>query len=370
MRSSALRHLVPLRLTLTGTHPPIWREVVVDHDLTLDELRSVVQSVFSVFDCRHHVFTDSLETPGWSRTRRRWGDRWTMIDFRDPTIIDATTARVGTVLSGNEPLYFTHSCDADWLVEIERGVDDIAPASASRSRIVAGEGRSPFPCARGPYEFEVLVAILDDPDHPDHALLRACVDAALGPWGSFDSTTLDINAVQARIDAPDAASAPTTGVMTSLAGRLPRLAVPGLRAHLAFAGIDLPIVVTTADAAMLTHDFGWLINRAAREGVPLRDGRVDDAFVAEACEALGREEQPLLQLVSAARRMRLLYSRNGRLVPKKAVVAAAAAPTTLWTTLAEAVHSVAIVPSMSRDLLLLAIADGSLGREGGVGRET
>jgi hypothetical protein len=48
MRSSALRHLVPLRLTLAGTHPEIWREVVVDHDLSLDDLRRIAQSVFPV----------------------------------------------------------------------------------------------------------------------------------------------------------------------------------------------------------------------------------------------------------------------------------------------------------------------------------
>ena len=367
MRSSALRHLVPLRLTLAGTHPEIWREVVVDRDLSLEDLRRVMQSVFPVFDCRHHLFTDALESSGWSRTRRRWGDRWTMIDFRDPTIIDETTARVGTVLSGNEPIYFTHSCDADWLVEIERGVDDIAPVSVPRSRIVGGERHSPFACARGPYEFEVLVAVLDDPGHPDHGSLQACVDAALGPWGSFDSETLDVDdAQQTCLDSPDDTPTRAAGVMQSLADRLPRLAAPGLRRHLAAAGIDLPIVVTTDDAAALTHHFRWLIQRAAREGVPLRDGKVDAAFVAEACEALHRDEQVVLHLVSAARRLRLLYSRNGRLVPKKVVVAAAATPTTLWTVLAEAVAGVSIVPSVIRDLLLLAIADGSLAREGGL----
>lgn len=290
-----------------------------------------------------------------------------MIDFRDPTIIDETTARVGTVLTGSEPIYFTHTCDADWLVAIERGVDDIAPASVPRSRIVSGERHSPFGCARGPYEFEVLVAVLDDPDHPDHEPLRACVDAALGPWGSFDPVALDIDAAQQTcIDSPDDAPSRASGVLQSLVDRLPRLAAPGLHRHLAAAGIDLPIVVTTDDAAALTHDFGWLIHRAAREGVPLRDGRMDDVFVAEACEALHRDERHVLGLVAAARRMRLLYSRNGRLVPKKAVVAATASPTTLWTTLAEAVAGLPVVPSVIRNLILLAIADGSLARDGGV----
>lgn len=367
MRSSALRHLVPLRLTLAGTHPEIWREVVVDHDLSLDDLRRIVQSVFPVFDCRHHIFTDSLESPGWSRTRRRWGDRWTMIDFRDPTIIDETTARVGTVLTGSEPIYFTHSCDADWLVEIERGVDDIAPASVPRSRIVGGERHSPFGCARGPYEFEVLVAVLDDPDHPDHERLRASVDAALGPWGAFDPVALDIDpAQQTWIDSPDETRRREASLLPSIVNRFPRLAVPGLHRHLAAAGIHLPLVVTTDDAAALTHDFRWLIDRADRDGVLLSDGTVDDAFVAEGCDALHRDQRYVLALVSTARRMRLLYSRSGRLIPKKAVVTAAASATALWTTLAEAIAALTVVPSMIRDLLLLAIADGSLARDGGV----
>ncbi|MFE5408655.1 hypothetical protein [Microbacterium sp. NPDC056569] len=367
MRSSALRHLVPLRLTLVGTHPEIWREVVVDHDLSLDHLRTMVQSLFEVFDCRHHIFTDSLESPGWSRTRRRWGDRWTMIDFRDPTIIDESTARVGTVMSGREPIYFTHSCDADWMVEIERGVDEMALASDPRSRVVGGERHSPFSCARGPYEFEVLVAVLDDPDHPDHALLRACLDAALGPWGIFDPAAVDIDAAQHTLtDAPDDTGTSATGVPQSLLHRLPRLAVPGLRRHLATAGIDLPIVVTADDAATLTCNFRWLIHVADRGGVPLRDGKVDRAFVEEGCEALHHDERYVLGLVAAARRMRLLYSRNGRLVPRKAVVAAAASATTLWTTLADGVAALSVVPAATRDLLLLTLADGSLARDGGV----
>ena len=369
MRSPAPRHAIALRLTLVGTHPEIFREILADDDLTLEQLREVVRAAFDCFECHHHLFTDNLEGGGWSRNRRRWGDRWTMIDFRDPTIIDEATVRVGSVFSGDAPIYFTHSCDANWLVEIERGVDQVVPASAPRTRVVAGEERAPLACTRGPFEHEVLVAVLADPEHPDHGALRVRLEAAVGPWGSFDPGAFDADAAQRHLDgivSPVPRGEETTGVLSSLIHRLPRLARPGMRNHIAAAGLDLPVLITADEAEQFTRAFRWLIQRAARGGVPLAEGHGDPAFVRECADALGWDVEEVQRLITASRQLRLLYPRSGRLLAKRSVVTATESPTTFWTGLAEAVTFSSQTDPTTRDLLLLAIADGTLplGRAG------
>ena len=163
MRSPALRHVIRLRLTLVGPVPEIWREVVVDRELSLADLRGIIRAVFDGQICRHHLYTDTLDSPVWSRSRRRWGDRLTMIDLRDPTIIDESTARIGRVLRDARPLYYGHTCEDGWLVEIEALEDDLVEASAPPARVTGGERRAPLACCRGAYEHAVLVGVLDRP---------------------------------------------------------------------------------------------------------------------------------------------------------------------------------------------------------------
>ncbi|MCP2636455.1 plasmid pRiA4b ORF-3 family protein [Microbacterium sp. HD4P20] len=371
MRSPSLRQVIPLRLSLLGTNPGIWREVIVDADLTLEELRQVVQSVFDGFPCRHHLFTDTLESPHWSHDRRRWGDRWTMIDFRDPTVIDAATARVGSAFRGSAPIFFTHTCDASWMVEIVAAADEMSMASEPRAGVVSGEGRSPFSCARGPYEHEVLTAMLNDPGDPRHDAVRTRIQQTVGPWGSYDPDVFDLGAAQRALEqsfVTERASARETGILASVVNDLPRLAQTGLRAHLEACALDLPVVVTADEAADVTRHFHWLIDRADRGDVLLEKGEVSPAFLAEGAAELDCHKDHVQLLVRAARQMRLLYRRTGKLLAKRAIVTAASSPTKLWAVLADSVTSFSIVDRRAGQLFLMAIADGSL-REAGAGLE-
>ncbi len=371
MRSSALRHVVRVRLTLVGPLPEIWREVHVDRDLTLADLRSIIQAVFEGQICRHHLFTDTLDSPKWSRTRRRWGDRWTMIDFRDPTVIDEATARIGRALREARPLYYGHTCEDGWLVEIEAHEDDLVAASAPPARVIGGERCAPLACCRGAYEHSVLVGVLEDPGHPQREALRSRIQRTIGPWSHFAPEEFDLAGAQRRLDdlglglalgTPEihaGRGARHPGPLQWLVQRLPRAARPGLERHLAASGIDLPTVITMDEAHAASREFGWVVSRAAIGGIPLLDGRVDPEFARAGADALGCSEERMLRLVAFAKRGRLLYSRGGRLRANKRAAAAAEDPSELWSVLAhELVHAVA--PQTSGDLLLLAIADGSL----------
>jgi len=367
MRSSALRHVVRLRLTLVGPLPDIWREVVVDRDLSLADLRSVIQAVFEGQTCDHHLFTDNLGSHTWSRTRRRWGDRWTMIDFRDPTVIEEASVRIGRVLREAGTLYYGHTCEEGWLVEIEAREDDLAAAAAAPVQVDGGERRAPLPCCRSPYEHAVLVGVLEDTGHPEHDALVRRLDRTLGPWAPFDPEEFDITDAQRRIDvlglgaapAPRRQSGTPHGRLDWLVARLPQPARPGFERYLAASGIDLPTVVTTDEARAATREFAWVVTRAAAGGIAVADGRAEPSVVRAGIEALGCHEERMQQLIAFAKRGRLLYLRNGRLVANKRSAAAAADPSRMWSLLAEDLVR-AVAPSQSGDLFLLAIADGSL----------
>lgn len=367
MRSPALRHVIRLRLTLVGPVPEIWREVVVDRELSLADLRSIITTVFDGQNCRHHLYTDTLDSPVWSRSRRRWGDRLTMIDLRDPTIIDESTARIGRVLRDARPLYCGHTCEDGLLVEIEAFEDDLVEASAPPARVTGGERRAPLACCRGGYEHAVLVGVLEDPDHPQHEALLGRIQRTVGPWSHFDPDELDLADAQRRLDILDlgprdvhAGQRPAhTGPLEWLVQRLPRAARAGLERHLAASGLDLPAVVTTEEARASTREFRWILARAAEGGIPLTGGNVDPDFVRAGAAALGCSEERMLRLVALSKRGRLVYARSGRLRANKRSAAAAQNPSDLWSLLARELVR-AIAPPTSGDLLLLAIADGSL----------
>lgn len=375
MRSSALRHVVRLRLTLVGPVPEIWREVVIDRDLTLADLRCVIQAVFEGQVCSHHLFTDSLTSPGWSRTRRRWGDRETMIDLRDPTVIDEATARISRVLREEQSLFYGHTCEDGWLVEIEQFEDDLVEASTPPARITGGERSAPLPCCRGAYEHAVLVGVLEDASHPEHEALRRRIARTFGPWSHYDPEEFDLDAAQRDLDAlrlcvgvpravdgrVPAVSAPHTtgGTLSWIVVRLPRPARAGFERHLAASGLDLPAVVTVEEAHAFTREFAWIVSRAARGGIPFADGTVDPSVVQECAEALGCDDDRTQRLVTIAKRGHLLYLRGGRLFANKRSTAAAENPVQLWSLLARDVVG-SVAPRISGELFLLAIADGSL----------
>lgn len=361
MRSSAVRHVTHLRLTLVGPVPEIRRDVAVDRNLSLADLHRIVLAVFDRPPCRHHLFTDTLDTRGWSRGRRRWGDRWTMIDLRDPNVIDEATACIGSVLHDSHTIYHGHTCTSDWIVEIEAGIDDIVPSSDPPARVLDGARRAPLPCCRRPYEHEVLVGVLADTGHPDHDAMRACLASTVGPWAHFDPEEFDLGALQRTLDGLFTRSE-SAEPLPGLVDRFPAAAQPGLRAHLVAAGVDLPAVVTADEADEMLRSFRWLIEYAGTAGLPLVDGAADPSVIVEAIRELGGDEARMLQVVTWARRLRLLYLRGGRLIAKKSVLAAAGSPFDLWTLLIHATMSGSLTGSSSttQALLLLAIADGSL----------
>jgi len=363
MRSPSLRHVIHLTLTLADQSSPLWREIAVDRELTLADLNRIVTGILGGPQCGHHLFADDVTGPDrMYSSRRRWGDRWTMIDFRDPTVIDEATARIGATLARAGTLFLTHTCDARWVVAIKAGVDDIVSAAEPPARVIAGEGRSPLPCSRSEYEHTVLVGTLDDPEHPDHAAFRDHLAWLRGPWADDETAAFDAMSAQESLDDLFGSSPSPEGPVLSFVSQLPRIAQSSARTHVAAAGLDLPTVVTADEIDEFVRLLRWIVRRAGAGGIPIHAGEVDGSFVTDAATVLAIDEHRLREAVAAAKRLHLLYSRHGHLLAKRSVLEEAGDASRFWSVLAASLTqggSLAASPEACQ-LLLLAMADGSL----------
>ncbi|GAA1465114.1 IS1096 element passenger TnpR family protein [Microbacterium thalassium] len=362
MPTAAVRHVIHLELTLADHDPAIVREVAIDQDLTLADLARVIPALFRGPLCERHVFASSPGSLRWSPLRRRWGDRRTLIDLRDPTLVDEATARIRSVLRSGEPLVFAHTCDPEFAVHIAPGRDDVVPAEHPAVRILRGERAAPLTCSRSPFHHEVLLAVLDDAEHPCSPALRASLAAAVGPWAAYDPEQFEPAAAQDAIaSVMDEERMPSyAGPLEMLVASLPHDARAGLRTHIASAGLELPAVVTADEAAHLLRELTWVLTAATGPGVPLADGGIYSATADEGAERLDTDPRHVAALFQAARSLRFMYVRSGRIITKKAVCKALGDPSTLWNLLADAVLRAPICRDHhAQSLVLLAIADGS-----------
>lgn len=365
MTTTIARQGILLRLTLADYTPEIWREVSVDAASTLADLRRIITRLFDCVDCHHHVFTDVHAASSWS-PRRRWGDRWTMIDFRDPTVIDEETASVERALRETGVLTFSHSCRTRALVTVETisEVEIVSTRPRGTAEVHAGSRSAPLPCCHGALEHDMLARVLADSTLALHDTLAAALETTLGPWASYTPDSFDPVAAQRALDdsaprPPATARAWRATTLDHLKGRLPRLARAGFDQHIVECALNLPPVVTADDAHQATEQFGWIIACASTGGIELVDGAPDPEVLRAGSEAFACDVQDIVNLIALARRAHLLYSRGGRLHANKRAIAASTNPVQLWTLLARDLigrHR----SGSAGDLLLLAIADGSL----------
>ncbi len=150
-----------IRLTLAGTDPPVWRLLEVPDVLSLHLFHLAIQIVMP-WENRHlYEYLIGGE---------RWGivgpaGYWPAMGVRD-----ARHATLADVLPG---VGFTFRYMYDWgdMWEHELTVEKVLPPGKSliRPRCTDGEGAAPPEDCGGTDGFYEMLAILEDPAHPDHA---------------------------------------------------------------------------------------------------------------------------------------------------------------------------------------------------------
>jgi hypothetical protein len=168
-----------LKVTLTGTKPPVWRRVLVDGAATLDELHEVIQAAFGWWN--YHLYDFEFG-------RTRYGIPDPDWDYGPPTR-DARRTRLDKVAEPGTSFAYTYDFGDNWKHKVT--VEKITPSTPDLvlPSCTGGERAGPPEDCGGTWGYAELLEILADRTHHEHAERREWADG----WGhgAFDPDRFD-----------------------------------------------------------------------------------------------------------------------------------------------------------------------------------
>jgi hypothetical protein len=180
------QEIYQIKVTLTGTDPPIWRRLLVPADLTLEQLHDVLQLAMGWEDCHLHEFRIGKQRFGKPDPMER--------AFGGPRTASERTARLFAVLgSMRAKAGYTYDFGDSWehQIVVEKC---LAPEPVHAYPVcLAGEGHGPPEDCGGIPGFYNLLEALRDPEHEEHEDLLDWVG------GSFDPDAFSVDEVNRRL---------------------------------------------------------------------------------------------------------------------------------------------------------------------------
>ena len=160
-----------LKIELPYTEPPVWRTVVVPHDIRLDRLHSVIQQSLDWEDAHLHSFERDgviYETPVPADA-----DMFAGASIRP--VHDERKITLDQVLTkARQKLDYTYDFGDDWLhkITLEKLLPDESVIGKAKPKRIAlcvdGANAAPPEDCGGLPGFENLKEALADPKHPEH----------------------------------------------------------------------------------------------------------------------------------------------------------------------------------------------------------
>nr|WP_283258528.1 plasmid pRiA4b ORF-3 family protein [Pseudomonas sp. GX19020] len=170
-----------MHVSLAEIAPPIWRQLIVPADWTLDRLHLVLQAAFSWTDSHLHEFNIG---------GLRYGDLAQLEDdFGGSRIFDYTEVRLADFSGQDLRFSYTYDFGDNWthVIRIEEWLSrDTAPRHAE---CIGGARARPPEDVGGPWSYGDFLETIADPAHDEHkANLR---------WagGHFDPEWFDIGLI-------------------------------------------------------------------------------------------------------------------------------------------------------------------------------
>jgi hypothetical protein len=171
-----------IKVTLKQTKPPIWRRLLIQSDLRLDELHEALQLAFGWQDSHLHQFIVGREIygdPAWD-------------DFGD--VLNEMRAELRDVVDLNGILIYEYDFGDGWMHELL--VEKVIPATERNLHpiCIAGKRACPPEDSGGVRGYEELLAILADPSHEEYEHMRS--------WaGAYQPEAFDLEAVNEALKA-------------------------------------------------------------------------------------------------------------------------------------------------------------------------
>ena len=153
--TASARTVHTIKVTLTGSQPPIWRRLQVPSAITLRALHDVLQAAFGWEDYHMWVFDTPLG---------RYG-----IPDRDLEISNAAAKKLGHVAPRpKDRLSYTYDFGDDWEHTILTEAITAPEPGIAYPRCLTGRRAGPPEDCGGIGGYDYLVEILTDPQHEEH----------------------------------------------------------------------------------------------------------------------------------------------------------------------------------------------------------
>jgi hypothetical protein len=171
-----------LKITLSGSKPPIWRRVVVPVEITLDLLHDVIQIVMGWEDAHLHMF--DIHDEIYENTSIEGAEGEDETDYR---LCDVITA-------AKDQFTYTYDYGDNW--EHRVTVEKLIPAAKNPPMMTctAGKNHAPFEDNGGLWGYYDMLEALADPKHPEHERLKEWIGGE-----PFDPEAFDIEAVNKQL---------------------------------------------------------------------------------------------------------------------------------------------------------------------------
>jgi len=169
-----------LKVTLKGSHPPIWRRIAVPEDMTLAKLHSVLQVSMGWENGHMHAFVVG---------KQQFGERGMLDGAKDESKarLNEVFAKVGS------KIVYEYDFGDGWEHEIVLE-DKLSHAEQPTAlACLAGERACPPEDCGGIYGYADMLEAISNKKHPEHKQLREWLG------GPFDPERFDSSAVNSRL---------------------------------------------------------------------------------------------------------------------------------------------------------------------------
>lgn len=154
-KTSADANIIQLKVTLRGVKPPVWRRLLLPGTMHLGQLHEAIQAAMGWHDYHLHVFDIGGES---------FGDRQDVDDVADekrPTLN-------GLLKSGVTRFGYTYDFGDTWEHTVALEKSEPAVEGAAYPACTGGKRNCPPEDCGGPWGYAQLLAVLADPNHPEH----------------------------------------------------------------------------------------------------------------------------------------------------------------------------------------------------------
>jgi hypothetical protein len=162
IRSNQPQPAYVLRVTIAGSKPPIWRELSVPADCTLESLHRIIQIAFDWGNDHLHSFTvNSVEYTAQDMEA----------DYGEEAADGDSVCLYELNLQAKQKFSYLYDFGDSWEHEIK--VSKIIPPGEaqwdlSRPRCLGGRRAGPLEDSGGIWGYESMLEILKDPHHKDY----------------------------------------------------------------------------------------------------------------------------------------------------------------------------------------------------------